>query len=118
MRVGIRLVDRDGFIEAHNGLGVTIEGLQGTAAVVPAPRIPRRLRQQPVEGFNRVGKTVEIEQGRAPIVQGFGVVRRLHEDRIEIGERLRMAAKPGERGPAIEKRFTAARISCQHGVET
>ena len=33
-------------------------------------------------------------------------------------KRLRMAAKPGEPGPAIEKRFTAARISCQHGVET
>jgi hypothetical protein len=78
----------------------------------------RRLRQQPVEGFNRVGKAIEIEQGRAAIVQGFGVVRRPHEDRIEIGERLRVAAKPGERGPAVEKRFTAAGISCQHRVET
>ena len=103
MRVGILLVDRDRFVEARNRLGVTVERLQGAAAVVPAPRMPRRLRQRAVEGRNRVGITVELEQRRAAIVQGFGVVRRQHEDRIEIGERLRVAAKPGERGAAIEQ---------------
>ena len=50
------------------------------------------------------------------------MVRRMRNYRVEIGECLRVAAKLGERGPAIEQRIAIARIMAgitrQHRVET
>src|SRR4030095_1779964 len=105
MRVGIVPVEGYCFFKACDGFAMPVERLQCAPAVIPGARMLRRDCQCRIEGKNCFAGTVEIEERRPAVVEGFDMTRCAHKQRIEIRQRVCMAAKPREGRAPVEKCF-------------